>query len=255
MIPLSTRALQALDILEDASQLARKWFDSQDFATEHKSDGSPVTEADRDVESLLRSRISQAFPDDGILGEEFDETVGTSGNRWIIDPIDGTKSFIRSVPLYATLLAYEQKGEVTFGAIALPSLSKTVYAERGAGCWSDGNLVHVSDHAVLSDSYVMATWLENWSSKMLELAREQGMIVRTWGDAYGYTLVATGKADALIDFDAKIYDLAPMAVILEEAGGRFTNLDGAARNDCGHGIASNGLIHESLLKLIERNRR
>ena len=253
MNPLSDRAHQALEILGDAGQLARQWFDAGDYATETKSDGSPVTDADRDVETLLRSRLSTSFPADGILGEEFEETMGTSGNRWIIDPIDGTKSFVRAVPLYATLLAYEEEGEVTFGAIALPSLSITVYAERGAGCWSNGRLVHVSDHGVLKDSYVMATWLENWSPQLLEMAHDRGVTVRTWGDAYGYSLVATGKADALIDFDAKVYDLAPMSVILEEAGGRFTSLDGAPGNDQGHGIASNGLIHETLIQLIERN--
>ncbi len=118
---LSTRAEIALAITREAGDLARHWFDKSTLRVDTKSDGSPVTQADQEIEQMIRDALSENFPDDGIMGEEFDDVVGSSGNRWIIDPIDGTKSFVHSVPLYANLLAYEEAGEITFGAINLPA--------------------------------------------------------------------------------------------------------------------------------------
>lgn len=247
---LSSRGQTALDIIAEAGQLAREWFEKGSFDIEVKNDGTPVTKADRDVETLLRGRLEEAFPQDGIFGEEFDEEHGTSGCRWILDPIDGTKSFVRGVPLYGTLLAYEDNGTMTFGAIALPSLSQTIYAERGRGCWANGKQVSVSQTSDLRDAHVMATWLEDWGLDVLGRMRKEGAIIRTWGDAYGYSLVATGRADALVDFTARVYDLAAPSVIIKEAGGCFTDKAGAPGVDGGGAVASNGVIHREIVDLI-----
>lgn len=246
----SERARHALRILDEAANLARGWFDRGQTEVETKRDGSPVTLADRDVEQFMRHSLEERFPDDGVLGEEFPEKKTASGNRWILDPIDGTKSFIRGVPLYATLLAYQQQGDVVFGAIALPSLSQTIYAERGGGCWANGQQAQVSQRGDLSGAHIMATWLEDWDVRVLERLQRRGAIVRTWGDAYGYFLVATGRADAIVDYTVQLYDVAPMSVIVEEAGGRFTTTTGVSSLEAGSGLATNGLIHQSLLDTL-----
>lgn len=246
----SERARDALRILDEAADLARSWFDRGQTEIETKRDGSPVTLADRDVEQFLRHSLEDRFPDDGVLGEEFPEKKTASGNRWILDPIDGTKSFIRGVPLYATLLAYQQQDDIIFGAIALPSLSQTIYAERGGGCWANGQQARVSRLGDLSGAHVMATWLEDWDVRVLEKLQRRGAIVRTWGDAYGYFLVATGRADAIVDYTVQLYDVAPMSVIVEEAGGRFTSTSGVNSLHTGSGLATNGLIHEPLLDTL-----
>lgn len=139
-------------------------------------------------------------------------------------PIDGTRSFIHCVPLYATLLAYQVDGVSVFGAISLPSLGTVVYAEQGAGCWRDVQRISVSDRDILDGAHLLATWLEDWESRTIDPAHRAGAVVRTWGDAFGYVLVASGAGDAIIDYTAQIYDLAPLPVITEEAGGRFTSL-------------------------------
>lgn len=158
---LSTRAEIALAITREAGDLARHWFDKSTLRVDTKSDGSPVTQADQEIEQMIRDALSENFPDDGIMGEEFDDVVGSSGNRWIIDPIDGTKSFVHSVPLYANLLAYEEAGEITFGAINLPSAGVLVSAEKGGGCWRNDEPAAVSDRTDLDGAYLMATWLED----------------------------------------------------------------------------------------------
>ncbi|GCB57490.1 inositol monophosphatase family protein [Rhodococcus erythropolis] len=247
---LSTRAEIALAITREAGDLARHWFDKSTLRVDTKSDGSPVTQADQEIEQMIRNALSENFPDDGIMGEEFDDIEGSSGNRWIIDPIDGTKSFVHSVPLYANLLAYEEAGEITFGAINLPSAGVLVSAEKGGGCWRNDEPAAVSDRTDLDGAYLMATWLEDWKPDTIRDLNSRGVILRTWGDAYGYAMVACGHADAIVDYTTKAYDLAPMPVIIEEAGGRFSSLDGRRNFDCGNGIASNGHLHDSIRQLV-----
>ena len=247
---LSDRACTALGIVAEAGAIAKHWFEKASYRVDTKGDGSPVTQADLEVETFVRKALAEHFPDDGVLGEEFGESPGSSGNRWIIDPIDGTKSFVHSVPLYASLIAYEEAGEITFGAIDLPSAGSLTYAEKGAGCWRNGEPARVSDRADLSGSYVMATWLEDWQPDTIRDLNAHGVILRTWGDAYGYAMVASGQAEAIVDYTTKAYDLAPMPVIIAEAGGRFTGLDGRSGYDRGNGLASNGLLHDSLLELV-----
>ncbi|MDT7598219.1 MAG: histidinol-phosphatase [Pseudonocardiales bacterium] len=248
----SSRAEVAVNIVTEAGQIAKRWYENANYRVDAKDDGSPVTQADLEIETFLRAALLEHFPDDAILGEEFGETPGTSGYRWIVDPIDGTKSFVRAVPLYANLIALERDGEVLFGAINLPSAGILVHAEKGGGCWRNGQPTEVSGHDRLEGAYVMATWLEDWRPETIGELTGQGVILRTWGDAYGYAMVASGHADAVVDYTTKAYDLAPMPVIIAEAGGRFTSLDGDPSYDRGSGIASNGLLHDPLLKLVSQ---
>src|ERR1700712_1689261 len=236
----------AFDLAELAGEGSRRYFETPSLLVHAKADGSPVTAADREIEWSLREAVSAAFPDDGFVGEEYPDTEGTSGCRWIVDPIDGTKSFIRGVPLYANLIALQEGDDIVFGLINLPSAGTLVHAERGKGCWRNGTPTRVSTHDVLDGAHVMATWLEDWDPEIVGDLQTQGAGLRTWGDAFGYAMVACGYADAVVDYTTQPYDLAPMPVIIEEAGGRFTSLDGRRVFDGGTGNASNGLIHDAL---------
>lgn len=230
-----------------AGEIARRYFEAQDLAVDLKADGSPVTAADREIELMLRAAVEADFPEDSFTGEEFPDTHGSSGFRWIVDPIDGTKSFVRGVPLYANLIALQEGDEIVFGMINLPSAGIAVHAEKGKGCWRNGTRVSVSDRPSLDGAYVMATWLEDWDPSVISDLHSQNVVLRTWGDAFGYAMVACGHADAVVDYTARDFDLAPMPVILAEAGGRFTSLDGREVFDAGNGIATNGHIHHQLL--------
>jgi histidinol phosphatase-like enzyme (inositol monophosphatase family) len=240
----------AMTMAMEAGRMARDAFDLGHPLVQIKADGSPVTEADRQIELYMREAVSSAFVDDGFVGEEYPDTEGDSGYRWIVDPIDGTKSFIRGVPLYANLIALLHGDEVVFGVINLPSADIIVHAERGRGCWRNGVRVEVSDRTELDGAYVMATWLEDWEPAVIADLHRNGVVLRTWGDAFGYAMVACGYADAVVDYTARQFDLAPMPVIIEEAGGRFTSLDGRRVFDAGNGIATNGRIHDSLLSSV-----
>lgn len=247
---LSAKFATALEISVAAGELADRWYRKGGYRVAAKNDGSPVTEADRDIEQFIRRELAQAFPGDGILGEEYPETEGETGGRWIIDPIDGTKSFIHGVPLYSTLMAYEKEGEIQFGAINAASADLLVYAEKGRGCFKNGIPTGVSGHSGLDGSYVLATWLEDWDPEAIKVLIDRGVQPRTWGDAYGYAMVATGQAEAIIDFTVQTYDLAPMPVIIGEAGGLFSSLGGQPGISHGTGIATNGLLHDELLSIV-----
>ncbi|HEV7418283.1 MAG TPA: inositol monophosphatase family protein [Mycobacterium sp.] len=244
------RILLALHMAEVAGQMSRQHFDTRNLSVQTKADGSPVTEADREIEQYLRNAVSTEFADDAFVGEEYPETYGDSGYRWIVDPIDGTKSFIRGVPLYANLIALQEGHEIVFGLINLPSARVIVHAEQGKGCWKNGTRVTVSTRDVLDGAHVMASWLEDWDPEVIGDLHTQGVVLRTWGDAFGYAMVACGHADAVVDYTAQPYDLAPMSVIIEEAGGRFSSLDGRRVFDGRNGIASNGLVHDTLLSYV-----
>lgn len=252
--PFDPRFQDATDLLLAAGDRARRWFEAASARVERKADGTPVTEADRDVEAYLREGLTHLFPDDGILGEEFPEVAGSSGGRWILDPIDGTKSFVRGVPLYSTLLAYETADGIAFGGIVVPSAGVAVFAQAGRGCIDgSGQSVAASDQVGLDDACVLATWLEDWPEGLPGRVHALGGTVRTWGDGFGYTMVATGRADALIDYTVQPYDIAPMPVILREAGGVFTDFDGAVSIRSGTGIAAaTPELHGALLAMAQR---
>jgi len=240
----------AVAIAREAGESTLRWFRADDLEVERKGDGTPVTAADRAAEALVRRRVAERHPGDGVLGEEEAELVGTTGRRWIVDPIDGTKAFARGVPLYSTLLAVEDGHGLLAGVIVIPALGEAVWAGRGLGCSHDGRPCRVSTTASTAGAYLTTSGYTHWPEPMLLAARRSGMELRTWGDGYGYLLVATGRMDAMVDPAAAPYDLAPMPVILAEAGGRFTDLAGGEGYAGGSGIATNGVLHDEVLGVL-----
>lgn len=230
---------------------------------ESKADRSPVTVADRGAEELLRALLARAFPADGILGEEFGETKGTSGRRWILDPIDGTQSFIRGVPLFGTLIGLESGGESVAGIMHFPALDETVVAARGLGAhWypshrpkdSAPRVARVSKVERLAQGLVTMTapghfgTIHRWDA--YERLRQVAYLDRGWSDCYGHMLVATGRAEAMIDPIMHVWDNAPMLPILQEAGGSFTDWDGKATIHSPSGISTNGRVLSELLSVL-----
>ncbi len=243
----------AVSLAREAGTLTLDWFQRADLAVDHKGDGTPVTAADLAAEIYIRERLTEAYPEDGIHGEEHGNVVGTSGRTWVIDPIDGTKAFTKGVPLYSTLLALVDEAGPAIGVIHLPGLDETVWAGRGLGCFHNGETCQVSDHDGLDGAYVMTSGFSYWPDGMIDHLIAGPSVLRTWGDAYGYTLVATGRAEAMIDPQANPWDVAPVAVIIAEAGGRFTGIDGTEGPDAwssGSGLATNGRVHDDLLDLM-----
>lgn len=250
--PPADRALLdlALDLARRGGDLTLRWFRSDQLAIVRKADGSPVTEADRASERLIRGELERLRPDDAILGEEEAERAGTSGVRWFVDPLDGTRAFTRGVPLYATLVAASDAHGPAIGVIHLPALGETVYAGRGLGCFLNAKPARVSETSELGGACLTSSGFEHWPDRALAAVRSAGLALRTWGDAYGYALVATGRADVMVDPVVAVWDIAPMPVILAEAGGRFTDFAGAVRADGGNGLASNGRLHEAVRALL-----
>lgn len=223
------------------------------FATgptlELKEDRSPVTVADREAETHVRRALAERFPGEGILGEEEGET-GESDRRWVVDPIDGTKSFICGVPLYATLLSYEEGGVPEIGVCYFPALDLILSAESGRGAFCNGRPIRVSPKESLEQATLCCGGHASMerSGKMdgfQRLARKV-MTTRTWGDAYGHALVAMGRVEAMIDPVLKRWDISAMQIIVEEAGGKYTDFVGQ-RNPQTEAVASNGLLHEVVL--------
>lgn len=240
----------AVDLTRRAGELTLRWFATEDLAVEAKDDGTPVTQADRAAERFVREQLAEHHPDDTVIGEEEPEHVGDSGRRWILDPIDGTKAFTRGVPLYSTLLAFDDEHGPAIGIIGLPALRQIVWAGRGRGCWFGDRPAQVSDTAKLDGSYLMSSSYSHWRESSLLAVKRAGMHLRTWGDGYGFSLVATGRADAMVDPEVALYDVACLPVILAEAGGRFSSLGGDPSPDAGSGVATNGLLHDELLGLL-----
>lgn len=239
----------ALRVAEEAGAVTLRHFQTQ-LEVQVKQDDSPVTRADREAEELLRTRIAESFPDDGILGEEQGEQ-GRQDRRWVIDPIDGTKSFICGVPLYAVLLSYEVDGEPVVGVSHFPALRETCWAHAGGGAWWDGRPCQVSN----LDELRWATLATGSHKSLDQYGRLNGLVrlshqcraTRGWSDAYGHCLVATGRIEAMIDPVVAHYDLSAVSLIVREAGGRFTDFSG---NEGIHreAISSNGKLHEQILE-------
>lgn len=243
----------AIELAEHAGTSTLAWFQSATLAVERKGDGSPVTAADLAAEALVRERLAATHPGDGIIGEEDDDIDGSTGRRWVVDPIDGTKAFTKGVPLYATLIALIDDHGPAVGVIHLPALGETIAAGRGLGCTFNGAPCRVSGHDTLDGAYATTSGFGYWPSATLQRVLDSDVVFRTWGDAYGYALVATGRAEAMIDPLANPWDIAPMAVIIPEAGGRFSNFDGVEQPDSWNrnsGVATNGLIHDDLIGLF-----
>jgi histidinol phosphatase-like enzyme (inositol monophosphatase family) len=242
----------ARELTQAAGQRTLQWFRAADLEVQRKGDGTPVTAADRDAERFLRVELAAAFPGDGVLGEEEAPTPSSTGRRWIIDPIDGTKAFTCGVPLYSNLLALEDEHGIAVGVVNLPALGETVWAGRGLGCWSERGPARVATAPSLDGAYVMSSSFSTWSPAQVAAVEGAGAILRTWGDGYGYALAATGRVAAMVDPVVAPYDVGPMPVLLAEAGGRFSDLTGEATIEGGSGLASNGLVHDELLSLLVR---
>ncbi len=215
------------------------------LAVETKPDLTPVTEADRAVEVELRRLLAEARPGDAILGEEFG-TIGDSPRRWIVDPIDGTRNYSRGLPIWATLIALEEEATVRIGVVSAPSLARRWWAERGAGAFAGPERLHVSSVARVEDS-VLSFPLDS----QLPALAERAWHVRGIGDFWAHMLVAEGAVDGALDATGvSEWDLAAVQVIIEEAGGRFTDAQGEARIDTGTAVSSNGLLHDELLAAL-----
>ena len=241
----------AVDIAREAGELTLGWFRQSDLTVEGKSDGTPVTIADRSAERLLRDRIAAAFPDDGIVGEEEPDTAGRSGRTWILDPIDGTQSFIHGVPLYGNLVALEDEHGPAVGVVNIPGLDECVWAGRERGCFIDGEPARVSSQSGIPGACIVTSGVDYWpSAAKLQAFVEPGAVIRTWGDAYGYVLVATGRADAMVDPIVNRWDVAPFLTILPEAGGTFSDFTGAVTADGGTALAANAILHDEILGIL-----
>ncbi len=249
----------AVSVAREASGLILTQFTSSDLQVEAKRDLTPVTVADRDAERLIRDRIESDFPGDGVLGEEYGEVLGTSGYRWILDPIDGTKSFIHGVPLFGTLIGLEHHGEMVAGVCRMPALEEVVYAAVGVGAyWQRGDEApepaRVSSVDRLDEALLCTTTITGWRTIGLQSTFERlcgaAGLVRGWSDCYGHLLVATGRADVMVDPELNAWDAAPFLPILSEAGGHFLSFDGRETIDGGNGLSVNGEIKAEVLALI-----
>jgi len=243
----------AVDLAVAAGALALRHFLTP-IVVQHKADRSPVTVADRETERFLREAIERRFPDDGIVGEEYGVLRPDSHRRWFFDPIDGTRSFVRGVPFWGTMIALVEGGEPVLGVVRLPALDETVCAARGEGCRWNGATARVSEVGEIGDALILTTDAESMPAVGREAAwnrlRSAGGLCRTWGDCYGYALVATGRAEAMIDPVLNEWDAAALFPIIEEAGGVVTDLDGLRRFDGGNLVATNRALAAGVGSLI-----
>jgi len=239
----------------DAGDITNRYFKGS-FAAERKADNSFVTIADREAERYLRENIERAFPDDGILGEEEGEKIGTSRRRWIIDPVDGTYSFVHGVPIYGVLIGLEIDTESVLGVVNLPALNELVYAARGLGCFWNGELAHVSSTRSLNEALLLSTdfgLCEQYGfGPAAESLQRQVNARRTWGDAYGHVLVATGRADIMLDPVMNAWDCAALLPIVEEAGGTFTDWQGDRTIYGGNAISTNEALFDTVMETIRK---
>ncbi len=249
----------AVEAAREAGWIAMEHFANSGILVERKADDSPVTIADRRAEEHLRHRISEAYPHDAILGEELPDRTGSSSFRWILDPIDGTKSFIHGVPLFGTLVGVEYDGQPTMGVIYIPGTKECVYASNGNGAWysrdaSQPQPACVSNCTKLNQGLFVTSETQLWwdlgRGDAFCRLQSAARLARTWGDCYGYLLVATGRAELMVDPQMAIWDAAPLLPILREAGGTFSDWKGNATIGGGDGIGTNGHVLDEVLRLI-----
>jgi histidinol-phosphatase len=238
---------------QEAGQLALDYFDAG-TAVEWKADESPVTVGDRNAEQLLRKTLLGRFPQDGFLGEEFGDHPGTSGYRWIIDPIDGTRSFVRNIPLWGTMVGLQLGDECIAGVVAMPAFGHIYRALKGDGAYRNERRIRVSDVAELKESillYSSVYWFKKagFLDNFLRLG-ERCQRPRGFGDVYGFMLVAQGSSELIVEHGVHIWDVAAVLPIIEEAGGRLTDWAGQVRADRPDVVASNGKVHAEALRVL-----
>jgi histidinol phosphatase-like enzyme (inositol monophosphatase family) len=261
---IARRLQLAIAAGKEAGRLTLTHFQQENLAVEQKSDASPVTIADRSAELLLRDRIEAAFASDGIIGEEYGATDGASGFNWILDPIDGTKSFISGVPLYGTLVGIECDGRALAGLVFIPALDEGVYASAEQGAWhfsgaTEPRRCKVSSRPRLKDGLFVTSQVNTFAKRgaagAFTALEEAAYITRTWGDCYGYLLVATGRAEVMVDPILNVWDAAAVQPIVEEAGGTFTDWQGNPTIHAGEAVATNGLVAQEVLAITRQYRQ
>ena len=243
----------AIEAARAAGEIALAYFRTQ-LTVETKADRTPVTEADRRCEEKIAETLGRAFPDMGFLGEETGAREGRSPARWIVDPIDGTKNFIRGIPFFATLIALEEAGEVTAGVIHAPATGELLYARKGRGAFVDGQPARVSTVSALAQAMLVHGGLGDlmrgpYWRWFLELVRRTAR-QRGFGDALGHMQVIRGSAEVVIEPDVKPWDLAATKIIVEEAGGRLTDFEGTSSIYSGNAVISNGRVHDAVLEVL-----
>jgi histidinol phosphatase-like enzyme (inositol monophosphatase family) len=268
---LRPRLELAVTLAREAGELTLHYYQDADLAIITKSDFTPVTAADRSAEELIRAGILRAMPEDGVVGEEFGETPGRNAWRWWLDPVDGTQSFVRGVPLYGTMIGLEHDGAALAGVVFFPALAELYWAGRGLGSWWAPRLpslaeapgqpaaprrARVSSVETLASARFNTTSGKGWEAERMgdtyRRLLDATATDRTWGDCYGHVLVATGRADVMIDPVMNDWDCAPLLPIVEEAGGRFTDLAGNATIHGKSAVSTNGVLHEAVLELVGR---
>jgi len=257
---ISTRLDFVLGLYPAVARLVMGYYESKALAVEWKADQTPVTLADRGAEELLRKHLAGRFPQDAILGEEFGETPGTSGFRWILDPVDGTKSFVSGVPLFGMLIGLQFQQECVAGVCGFPALNEVVYARKDHGTWrKQGDAApvrcHVRQTPELSQAVFCFTSSGGWDSAghwetFARLTRAT-RLSRGWGDCYGHVLVATGRADVMVDPALAIWDAAALIPIVTEAGGHFIDWTGEQNVDGGNGISVIPELKSEVLRVIQ----
>lgn len=240
----------ALAIALAAGGITLKYFNT-DTPVERKADDSPVTRADREAETYIRDQIALRFPHHGVLGEEFDEQPGDGETRWVIDPIDGTKSFVYGVPLFAVLIGLERGGVPVMGVAHFPALGETLWAEQGSGAFCNGEAIRVSSTDRIEDALLVSGSILSFQAKgtldgYIALAKK-AYATRTWGDAYGHCMVARGKAEIMLDPRVNVWDTCALTPIVLEAGGSFTSFDGGLGRGVGEALSTNGRLLQAVL--------
>jgi histidinol-phosphatase len=233
-------------------------FRARDLRVETKPDRTPVTEADRGVEELVRARLETDRPDDAIIGEEFGPREGTSGRRWVIDPVDGTMNFSRGAPIWGTLLALQDQDRTVVGVASAPALGRRWWAARGEGAYADGESIHVSEVSRFEDALLCYTSVRSFDAAgvgdAFRFLTERAWTARGFSDFWGHMLVAEGTADVMLEPALNLWDYAPLDVIVEEAGGRFSDFGGAMPTamEGASGISTNGLLHDAVLDALRK---
>lgn len=243
----------ALDLADACDDISMTFYRASDLAVRTKEDLSPVSEADEAVETLIRERLRQDRHRDAVVGEEFGST-GSSERRWIIDPIDGTRNFVRGVPVFATLLALEEKGEPTIGVVSAPALQRRWWATKGGGAFCNDIPIQVSKTPSIEQAFIGYDSVTDYAEfgleeKFVALLRRADRS-RGLGDFWTHMLVAEGAIDAAIEPKVAVWDMAAIQIIVQEAGGRFSDLTGNARPDGGSGVSTNGRFHDEVLSSL-----
>ena len=256
---LSSRALLdfATDLVWQTGQGTLAYFQGR-FEIETKADETPVTVADREAERKMRAHIRKTFPNHAVVGEEYDvEGPENASYRWIIDPIDGTRSFIRGVPLYGVMAGLERDGEPIVGAIAFPAMSEVIAGAIGEGCFWNGRQARVSTCDDLSQALLLYTDPEHFAlqgkQEPFDALRKATSWNRSWGDCYGHCLVATGRAEIMLDPIMNLWDCAPLLPIVQEAGGRFSDWRGNPSIHNGDALSTNAALSKTVLREIHEH--